>query len=379
MFDILNEQQKELYNEFLEFTKFNITPYSNAWEKEEAVPREIISLCAEKGYLGGMVPKEYGGLSWDAITYGLFTEAIGNGSLSLSGLFNVHTMVEQTILKWGNDVQRNQWLPSMVKGEKLGAFALTEPGAGSDIQGIETEFTKTDSEIVINGKKRWITFGEIADIYLVFGKLEEKPTAVILERNTPGFSVKPVKDMLGFRCGHLAVLEFDNCRVNEKNIIGKPGFAFTHIAPYALEYGRISVALAALGILRSCMEICSKHVQDRKTFGSRLIEHGNIREMITDMGIDLEAARMLCFNACVAKDDHHSEATEKVMIAKYYTTRAAVKHSANAVQIMGALGCNEAHFVSRHYRDSKTLEIIEGSSQILQMLLGKSFARKNKK
>lgn len=379
MLNVLNEQHRISYENFIEFSKLNIMPYSTAWERAEAIPREVIQLCAKLGYLGGTVPVEYGGLGWDVTTYGLFTEALGNASLSLSGLFNVHTMIEQTILKWGNDMQKNQWLPKLAKGEVIGAFALTEPVAGSDVQGIESCYSRLGDELILNGKKRWITFGEIADIYLVFGKLDGKPTAALVERDTPGFTVKPVKDMLGFKCGHLAVLEFDNCKIDEKNIIGKPGFAFTHIAPYALEFGRVSVAFGALGILRSCLEICSTNVLKRKTFGARLIEHGNISEMITDMGVDLEAARLLCFSAAAAKDLHQSDATDKVMMAKYFTSRAAVKHSANAVQIMGAVGCNESYFVSRHYRDSKTLEIIEGSNQIHQMLLGKGFARKNKK
>lgn len=374
---LLTQKQESLYNEFISFAKMNVVPFANQWDREEKVPREIINLCAEKGYLGTMVPKEYGGLEWDSVTYGLFNEAIGGASISLSGLFNVHTMVEQTILKWGTEKQKQKWLPLMAKGEIIGAFALTEPEAGSDIQGIEAEYSHNDKgQIVLNGKKRWITFGALADILLVFGKLDGKPTAYLVERESNGVTTIPVKDMLGFRAAYLGVLEFNNCLINDENIIGKSGFAFSHIAPYALEFGRISVALSALGIIKSCIEICSNHASTRKTFGKRLIDHGVIGEMITDMGIDLRAAELLCLDACKDKDEHNPDATEKVMIAKYFTSRAAVKHASNAVQIMGALGCNENFGVSRLYRDAKTLEIIEGSTQIHQMILGKSFARK---
>ncbi len=371
----LSKQQQELYSEFLKFAKTNVEPYANQWDREECISRKIIDICSEAGYLGGTVPAEYGGQGWDNLTYGIFNEAIGRSSISLSGLFNVHTMIEQTILKWGTEEQKQRWLPFMAKGEILGAFALTEPEAGSDAAGITTEYRLDGDKLILNGKKKWITFGAIADIILVFGKLEGKPVACIVEKNTPGLTVTPVKDMLGFRAGHLAVLQFDNCVVSKENMIGKEGFALNYIALYALEFGRISVAFSALGLLRGCLEICSEHVQKRKTFDKRLIEHGAIRKMIADMGVDYEAAKLLCYNATIAKNNHSPDATEKVMIAKYFTTMAAARHSSNAVQIMGAFGCNESFAVSRYYRDSKTMEIIEGSNEIHQMLLGKSFAR----
>lgn len=378
MIELLSIGQKEKYEEFRLFVQNNIQAFANDWEKDESISKDIVDRCAEAGYLGCAMPEEYQGNNWDIVTYGLFTEAITKASASLGALFNVHTMVMQTFLKWGTDEQKNRWLARMCRGEILGAFALTEPEAGSDIKGIKTKIALKENEILINGRKKWITFGSIADLYLVFGLDAEhsKPTACIVEKNSPGLTVIPITNMLGFKGSHLAMLEFQDCVVKKENVIAKPGFAFTHIAPYALDYGRVSVAFTALGILKGCLEYCSTHVVARKTFNTRLIEQSTIKEMITKMGADYEAARYLCLHACDAKQAQDSESAEKVMLAKYFTTRAASRHASNAVQILGAAGCNEDHPVARYYRDSKILEIIEGSNQVHEMVLSDSFVRK---
>lgn len=379
MLDKLNSKQLELYNEFIDFTNLNIEPYANEWDIKERISEDIIKLCKEKGYLGATISNEFGGKGWSCIEYGLLNEAIGRSSVSLTGMFNVHTMVAQTLMRWGTDDQKNKWLPKMATGEILGAFALTEPAAGSDIKGIETKYELKNDKLIINGTKRWITFGAIADILIVFGKLDGKPIACIVEKGTPGLTVKPVENMLGFRAAHLAVLEFKDCEIDRCNVIAKENFALSHIAPYALDFGRLSVAWTALGILRGCVERCGEHTLKRKTFKNLLVEHGQISEMITNMGVDLEAASHLCFNASKLRDENSYNSNQKIMIAKYFTSRAAAKHSSNAVQIMGALGCNDNFAVSRYYRDSKTLEIIEGSNEIHQIILGKSFARSKQK
>ncbi|MBY9077392.1 acyl-CoA dehydrogenase family protein [Paenibacillus sp. HN-1] len=376
---ILTQIQKERYTSFKSFAKAHIEPYANEWDINERLSDDIISTCADKGYLGLLIPEEYGGMGWDCVTYGLMNEAFGRESVSLSGLFNVHTMVAQTILKWGSDKQKEKWLPKMAKGEVLGALAITEPEAGSDMKGIETAYELHDDKVILNGKKRWITFGGIADIYIVFAMQNGSMSAFIVERESKGFHVRDVKNMLGFRAGHLAILEFNDCVIPRENMIGSEGMAFSYIAPYALKYGRISVACSALGLLRGCMEACSVHVLKRKTFGKFLIDHGAISKFMTDMGVDYEALKLLCYNACKLTDEDELDGSESVMVAKYFASKAAVEHSSNAVQILGALGCSENFSVARYYRDSKVFGIIEGSNEIHQIILGKSFARKTKK
>ncbi len=376
MFDAITEEHRERYAIFNDFVKAKIEPHATEWDREEAVSDEILKICGETGYLGCSIPEEYGGKGWDMLTFGLLNEAVARGSVSLEGIFNVHTMVAQTILKWGTDEQRQRYLPAMAKGEVLGAFALTEPNAGSDVQGIESTFTDEGDHFLLNGTKRWITFGAVADVLLVFGKIEGKPLACLVDSKSEGFRVKPVKDMLGFRAAHLAVLEFENIKVPKENQVGKPGVALNYLAPYALEYGRLAVAWSSLGILRACLEICGDHVHRRKAFGQKLIDHGMIRTLMADMGVEYELTKMMCISAAIAKDRHLHGATERTLMAKYYAAMAASRHASNAVQIMGALGCNENFAVSRFYRDAKTMEIIEGSNQIQQRILGKSVSLK---
>ncbi len=374
----LAQEQIEQYEQFSHFARQKVVHQAAIWEREEAIPHTMVEECAAAGYLGATIPQAYGGMGWGAVTYGLLNEAIGGASVSLTGLLNVHTMVSQTLLKWGTEEQKQRWLPALAGGQVVGAFALTEPQAGSDIQAIATRYTRSHDDFLITGTKKWITFAAAADVFLIFGKLDGAPVAALVERDTPGLSVIPIQHMLGFKAAHLARLELRDCRIPGQNLIGKPGFALSYIAPYALDYGRVSVTLAALGLLRACLELCGRYSLEREAFGSCLIEHGTISAMIADMGVDLEAARLLCLEACIAKDNHLPDATEKIMIAKYFTCKAASCHASKAVQIMGAIGCNEQFPLARFYRDAKTMEIIEGSNQIHQFLLGKSFARRQK-
>ena len=376
----LTLSQQESYQQFLDFVDEYVEPYANDWDIRQEIPRDMIRLCAEQGYLGGTLPREFHGKGWDYVTYGIFTEAVGRGSISLSGLFNVHTMVAETVLKWGTEEQKSHWLPLLASGEQVAALALTEPGAGSDLKMIQTEYRRRGDRFLLNGVKKWITFGAAADVLLVFGRLDgEQPIACLVPKDSRGLTITHIRDMLGFKASYLAKLEFDNVEVPVANMIGRSGFGLSLLAPYALEFGRISIAFASLGLLRACLETCGVHVMERQSFGAHLIEHGMISHMITDMGVDLEAATLLGLQACKAKDEHRADATEKIMIAKYFASRAGVRHSSNAVQIMGALGCNDNHSVSRYYRDSKTMEIVEGSNQIHQLLLGKDFAKKAKR
>ena len=370
----LTREQQEHYQQFIQFANEYIVEQASNWEYSEALSPEIIAACAAQGFFGAAIPREYGGAGWDIVTYGLLNEALGGASISLTGLLNVHTMLAQTLLKWGTEEQRQRWLPAMARGEVLGAFALTEPEAGSDVQMIKTRYQRDGDDFIITGTKKWITAAGIAHLFLLFGKVDEQPVATLVERETPGVMITPLRGMLGFKASHLARIQLDACRIPTRNVVGRPGFALSYIAPYALEYGRVSVAFAALGMLRAALEICGKHVLERISFQRPLIEHGAISALIADMGVDLEAANALCLNAVNMKDQHHPDATEKIMIAKYFTTRASAHHCTQAVQIMGALGCNEDYPLARFYRDSKTMEIIEGSTQIHQFLLGKSFA-----
>ncbi|MGD2088631.1 MAG: acyl-CoA dehydrogenase family protein [Candidatus Aminicenantes bacterium] len=374
---LLTGEQKAHYKEFREFVQKNVAPNAADWDKRRGVPREVINLCSEAGYVGGIIPKEFGGGGWDTVTFGLLNEAIGSASSSLCALFTVHTMVAMPLAKWGTPDQQKRFLEPMAKGDLIASFALTEPKVGSDMQNIETTFTPQGDIYLLNGTKKWITYSGISDIFLVFGKTDEgKPLACIIRSDTPGVKVTRLEDMLGFRAAYVSRLEFNNCEIPPEDIVGKAGLALAYVAPYGLHYGRMSTAWSSAGLLRACLEISAAYSKERRASDSLLIDFGMIRQIITDMGVDLEAAQHLCLSAAMADDAHSPKAMEKTLIAKYYASRAAVRAAADTIQVMGASGCHEDNPAARFYRCAKIMEIIEGTNQVLQRVLGKSFSRR---
>ena len=278
------------------------------------------------------------------------------------------------LVKWGSVEQIQKWIPRLAQGEIIGAFALTEPGGGSDIHSLATEFTDSRGDsLVLNGAKKWISCGQFASLFLVFGKLGDRSLACLVPRETPGLEVEPIHDLMGFRAAGLAQLTFKNVQVAPANVVGKPGFALSHVAPVGLHYGRISTACSALGLLRGCFEDSVTWAATRKIGNHPLGDIGMIRSLIAAMGTDLEAGSFLCHSACRAADENLPEAFEKAVMAKYFTSRAAVRAASDAVQIQGAAGCHESSPVARFYRDAKIMEIIEGTTQIHEHLLGGMF------
>jgi alkylation response protein AidB-like acyl-CoA dehydrogenase len=375
MQQLLTDSQKGKREEFRTFVTLNVDPFAEQWDRDQRIPDSVISRLAECGYLGCSLPRNYGGEGWDTVTFGLLNEAFGKGFSALTGVLTVQAMVSMALLKWGTAEQKSKWLPSLAKGEMIGAFALTEPGAGSAIQSLVTEFTQNSEgqPLILNGTKKWISCGQFAAVFLVFGTLGRRSVACLVPRETPGLRVEPMFDLMGFRAAGLAQLHFQDVEVPSANLIGKPGFALSHVAPVGLHYGRISTACSALGLLRGCFEESIAYAATRK-IGDRIVgDMGMIRSLIARMGTDLEAGSSLCHNACRAEDEHLPEVFEKTLMAKYFTSRAAVRAASDAVQIRGALGCHGSSPVSRYYRDAKVMEIIEGTTQIHEEILGKIF------
>jgi len=376
MISFLTEEQKNRYKEFKEFVSFNIEPLADQWDRDEKIPESTFKLLAKAGYLGSNIPAEYGGKGWDFVTFGLLNEAIGRGMSSLTDLLTIQAMVSMTLVKWGTDEQRRFWLPLLARGDIIGAFALTEPGCGSAIQSIETTFRQEGDKFILSGQKKWISYGQKAGVFLVFGKLDDKPLACLVPRDAEGLKVKPIRNMLGFRAARLAQISFNDVEVQSANIIGKAGFALSYVAPIGLQYGRISTACSALGLLRGCVEESVKYASTRKIMDRAVGSIGVIRSLIARMGTDLQAAAHLCYSACKAEDDHSPEAFEKTLMAKYFASRAAVRAASDAVQGRGASGCHGSSPVARYYRDAKIMEIIEGTTQVHEQLLGKLFVDK---
>jgi len=365
----LTPEQRALRSEVRAFVQQEIAPHAGQWDREEATPREIVDKLIERGWLGSMVPAEHGGKGLDMISYGVLTEEIGRGCSSIRSLLTVHDMVCRGILRWGSRAQQESWLPRLARGEILGAFALSEPEAGSDATGIRTTAVEKDGGFALDGSKKWITYGQIANLYLLFAKLDGKPTAFLVERETPGLTVTPLRGIQGTRASMLAELKLEGART--ENMVGRPGFGISHVMGAALDQGRYSVACGSVGIAQACLDASLAYARERQQFGQPLFEHQLIRAMLTDMITNVRAARLLCMRAGYLRDTGDPGAFAETSVAKYFASTVANRAAADAVQIHGANGCHEDFPVSRYFRDAKVMEIIEGSTQIQQSTIAR--------
>ncbi|MDZ8067337.1 MAG: acyl-CoA dehydrogenase family protein [Nostoc sp. DedQUE08] len=365
----LTSQQKDDKSKFRGFVNEEIIPHANSFDQEECTSSKVIEKFAHQGYLGAILPEEFGGKSMDIITYGLLNEEIGRGCSSLRSLLTVHSMVSYALCRWGNKSQKEYWLPKLSSGQVIAAFALSEPNVGSDAKSIETTATLSGDYYVLNGNKKWITYGQIADVFLVFAQCSGKPSAFLVEKNSPGFSIQPISGILGVRASMLAQLNFLDCRIPKENLVGRLGFGFSYIASSALDYGRYSVAWGSVGIAQACLEDCIQYTSERKQFDVYLKEHQLIRQMITEMIVNVKAARLLCYQAGYMKEIGDPNSITETSIAKYFASTTATKVANDAVQIHGANGCTNEYSVARYFRDAKIMEIIEGSTQIQQITI----------
>ena len=363
----LNAQQKKDQAAFRAFVSEEVIPHADRYDQEERIPSELIAKLAQRGYLGATLPEEYGGCGMDMITYGLLNEELGRGCSSVRSLVTVQNMVAQTILKWGSRHQKELWLDKMASGDAIAAFALTEPEVGSDAKNIETTATPAGDSYIINGHKKWITFGQIADLFLVFGQCEGKPCAFLIEKDTSGLSMRPIFGMLGVRASMLAELHLNDCQVSEENLVGGVGFGFVPVALFALDLGRYGIAWGCVGIAQACLEACIQYTSQRKQFDVYLKEHQLIRQMITDMIVNVKAARLLCYQAGYSKELGDPNSFMEMLVAKYFASTMATRVANDAVQIHGANGCSSEYALQRYLRDAKIMEIIEGTTQIHQI------------
>lgn len=370
----LTDSQQSRQQEFRDFVSQHVMPFAADWDRTGSIPEATVKLIADAGYLGSTLPAKYGGQGWNTVTFGLLNEAFGRASVALTDLLTVQAMVSMSLLKWASEDQRSRWLPGLARGAMIGAFALSEPGGGSDLQSLATRFTESGNGAYrLNGEKTWISHGQSADVFLVIGYAGLQPLACMVPRDSPGVKIEPTPNMLGYRAAGIAKITFTDVSIPPADVIGKPGVALSYIAPVGLQYGRISTACSSLGLLRACFEESTLRAATRKARGGTIGDFGVIRSMIARMGTDLHAAALLCLAACRATDERLPEAFTKTLMAKYFSSRAAVRAASDAVQIWGAAGCHEDAPVARYYRDAKLLEILEGTTQIHEELLGRTF------
>ncbi len=374
-----NEYQKSILLKATEYANTVIRPRAGEFDREESLPREIIDGLAALGLLGAAIPQKYGGLGLDPIHYGLLTEIIGKACCSTRALLTVHTsLVGETLVKLGNSEQRERFLPDLAKGSKLSCFALSEPEVGTDASSVNTCYEKKGNVFILNGRKKWITFAVIADIFLVIAAETEthKVSAFLVERTTPGIEIKPMHGLLGNRAAHTAEIIFTDVEVPEENVLCNLGEGFSFVVNSALFFGRYSIAWAGLAIGQAALEEMVGYARKREQFGQKIGKFQLIQGIIADAVTQIHASRALCIKAGEAFLAGDDSAVMDTNIAKYFTSKMASKVASDAVQVFGGNGCWNQYPVERLFRESRILEIIEGTSQVQQVMIANYGMRK---
>ena len=362
---------------FKEFAEKEVKPLAQEVDETEEFPRETTAKMAKLGFLGIPVPKEYGGQGCDPLTYAMCVEELSKVCGTTGVIVSAHTsLCVDPIMTYGTEAQKQKYVVPLAKGEKLGAFGLTEPGAGTDAQGQQTKAVLDGDEWVVNGSKIFITNGKEADVYVIFavtgiiekrGKKIKEISAFIVEKGTPGFSFGTKEKKMGIRGSSTYELIFTDCRIPKENLLGAQGKGFG-IAMHTLDGGRIGIASQALGIAEGALESTIAYVQERKQFGRSIGAFQNTQFQIADMATKVEAAKLLVYKAAMAKATQKNYSLEAAM-AKLYAAEVAMEVTTNAVQLHGGYGYTREYDVERMMRDAKITEIYEGTSEVQRMVI----------
>lgn len=369
---MLDYDQLQYQKYISRFLDANVIPYVNQFEKEGNFDRALIRKMGKEGFLGANIPKKYGGSNLDTLQIGMLNEQFARASSSVRSILTVHGMLELAILRWGNEIQKNTWLPKLSSGEIVGSFALAEQEAGSDAGNIQMEAVKRDKHYILNGKKIWVTMGEIADLYLVFAKCNGNITAFLVEKNSNVF-VESIDGLLGVRASMIANLTFHDCIIPEENVLGIEGAGLEYVVSSCLDYGRYTVAWACLGISQACVDLCIDYVKSRKQFGVPLGEQQLIQQMITQMVTSTKAVRLYCHNIARLRAEGDPGSIIETWSAKYLASKIVNEVVGKAVQIFGANGCFDQYPIERYFRDAKIHEIIEGTSQLHEIIIAGNY------
>ena len=367
---------------FKEFAENEAKPLAQEVDEKEMFPRETVDKMAKYGFLGIPVPKEFGGQGCDILTYVMCVEELSKVCGTSGVIVSAHTsLCVDPIMTFGTPEQKEKYLIPLAKGEKLGAFGLTEPGAGTDAQGQQTKAVLDGDEWVLNGSKCFITNGKEADVYVIFavtGKIEKKGrimkeiSAFIVEKGTPGFTFGTKENKMGIRGSSTYELIFTDCRIPKENLLGQQGKGF-NIAMHTLDGGRIGIAAQALGIAEGALERTIAYTKERKQFGKSISAFQNTQFQLADMATKVEAAKALVYKAAMKKQEYVtnnkvSYSVEAAM-AKLYAAEVAMEVTTKAVQLHGGYGYIREYEVERMMRDAKITEIYEGTSEVQRMVI----------
>ncbi len=375
-FDLSDEQQL-IQQTAREFTDGKIVPVAGENSENHFFDRELVNKIAAQGFLGAIVPREYGGAGLDYTTYAIICEEIGRGCSAMRTVVSVQTsLVCSTILKWGSEQQKARYLPLLCSGEWLGCFGLTEPGAGSAAANQKTRAAQQDDgSWLINGAKIWISLGNNASLALIFAQTDPSLghrglACFLVETDQPGFVPSPMEKKMGLWASDTAEIALDDVTAAADSMLGEVGDGFK-VAMSALDSGRYSVAAGCVGLARASLEESIAYAQERTQFERPIAGFQLVQAMIADMVVKTEAARLLVYKAGWVKDAG-KPSTLETSIAKYYATEAAVWCSDKAIQVHGGAGYSREHPVERYYRDARVTTIYEGTSQIQQLIIGRA-------
>ncbi len=373
---------------FKEFAEKEAKPLAQEIDENHRFPRETVDKMAKLGFLGIPVPKEYGGQGCDPLTYTMCVEELSKVCGTTGVIVSAHTsLCCDPIQTYGTEEQKQKYLVPLAKGEKLGAFGLTEPGAGTDAQGQQTKAVLDGDEWVLNGSKCFITNGKEADVYVIFaitgtvekrGRVSKEISAFIVEKGTPGFTFGTKENKMGIRGSSTYELIFTDCRIPKDNLLGQKGKGF-NIAMHTLDGGRIGIAAQALGLAEGALETTISYVKERKQFGRSIGAFQNTQFQLADMATKVQAAQMLVYKAAVkkaefAKNPKISYSVEAAM-AKLYAAEVAMEVTTKAVQLHGGYGYIKEYDVERMMRDAKITEIYEGTSEVQRMVISGSLLK----
>jgi alkylation response protein AidB-like acyl-CoA dehydrogenase len=363
----LTHEQELIRASAREFCEREVLPHARDWDRTEEIDRALVAKLADVGYLG----------AWelDTISYALVMEELGRADSSVRGIVSVNVgLVGKTVLKWGTEAQKEEWLPKLASGEALGCYALTEPGAGSDPSSLATRAERDGREWVLSGSKLFITLGSWAGVALVFartgGEGARGLTCFLVRTESDGFSATRIKGKLGLRAQDTAELTLDGVRVPDENRLGAEGDGFK-VAMSALDNGRISLAAGCVGIVQGCLDACLRYAGERQQFGKPIASHQLVQELLAEIAVECDAARLLTWRAAALANKGIRHTLES-SVAKYYASEAAVRAANAAVQVHGGYGYIDEYPVGKYLRDARVTTLYEGTSQIQKLIIGRA-------
>lgn len=371
----LSSDQELVRRSAREFVDREVAPHAREWDRAEAMDPDIVSKLAEVGFLGAGIPEEFGGLGLDAVSYCLVMEELGRADSSVRGVVSVNVgLVGKTIAGWGTEEQKREWLPKLASGETLGCYALTEPGSGSDPASLATRAERVDGGWSISGAKVFITLGSWAAVALVFARTGTEGargiTCFLVPTNSPGFGARPMKGKLGLRAQDTAELFLDEVRVSDAHRLGGEGEGFA-VAMSALDSGRISLGAGCVGIAQGCLDACLEYARERRQFGKPIGSFQLVQELLAEIAVETEAARLLVWRAAALADTGARHTLES-SVAKYYASEVSVRAANAAVQVHGGYGYVDEYPVGKYLRDARVTTLYEGTSQIQKLIIGRA-------